>query len=349
MKNPEDWVRPEVQALDPYTAARHLHGKAGRLLLDANENAFGSSVPEIDPELHRYPDPHCGELRAGLARWLGVEPAALWIGNGSDEALDLLMRTFVDPGADVTISTPTYGMYAIAARAHGASVRESPLDEDFDLDVQTTLRSARNSRLIFLCTPNNPTGNCLSTPRILELAERHDGMVIVDEAYVEFSGEPSLAPRVREHRNLAVLRTFSKAWGLAGARVGYMIADPAVVERIDRINLPYPLNALSTAAACRALERIEAMQRTVRRIIEERTRLVQRLEALGFTTLPSDANFVLARIPEARRVYRRLAEDYGIIVRDRSALPRLEDGLRITVGRPEENDQLLAALEEICA
>ena len=345
--SPESWVRPHLRRFAPYTCARHLYREG--LFLDANENAYGTLVPEMDAELHRYPDPQCTELRSGLAEWLGVDPERIWIGNGSDEGLDLVMRTFVEPGERVVVAGPTYGMYAIAAEAHGARPVDVALDEKFDLDERATLPAATDAQAIFLCSPNNPTGNLLDPARVARLADGFDGILVVDEAYVEFADGPSLVTATEAHRNLVVLRTFSKAWGLAGARVGYLVADPQVIEYLDRVNLPYPLGRLSLRAALGALRRSDAMQATRAEVIAERGRLAGRLGDLGFHVFPSQANFLLVRIPGARAVYRRLAEEFGIIVRDRSDLPRLEDCLRITVGRPEDTDRLCSALEAIRA
>lgn len=346
-KSPDAWVRPHVKRLAPYTAARHLYREG--LFLDANENPYGTLAPEFGADLHRYPDPYSGELRCALAEWLGVEPERIWIGNGSDEGLDLLIRTFVEPAEEVVVVTPTYGMYRITAEAHGAGVREVPLDGTFDLDLTATLDAARGAKAVFLCSPNNPTGNLLSADRLTRLAEGFDGLVVVDEAYVEFADGPSLVSATPTHRNLVVLRTFSKAWGLAGARVGYLVADAGVVEYLDRVNLPYPLSAPAQGAARATLRRSSQMQVTRMRIVAERERLARRLADLGYEVFPSQANFVLVRIPGARRVYRRLAEEFGLVVRDRSDVPRLEDCLRVSVGRPEDTDRLCAALEAIGA
>ncbi len=347
--SPEAWVRTHIRSLAPYTAARNVYGSGDRIYLDANESPYESVTAELAPGLNRYPDPRCSSLRLALADWLNVRPESLWIGNGSDEALDLLLRTFVEPGERVIICTPTYGMYGITARAHAATVREVPLDDKFDLDEGAVLKAAAGAKLVFICSPNNPTGNRLSRERVVRLLDGFGGgLVVVDEAYVEFSADPSLVELVGERRNLAVLRTFSKAWGLAGARIGYLVADPVVVDFVDRVNLPYPLSALSAAAAEMALRGATISFERVAAIVEERDRLVERLSGLRLGVFPSDANFVLVRVPDAKRVYRRLAEDYRIVVRDRSNVPRLEDCLRISVGRPEDTDRLCAALEEIC-
>jgi histidinol-phosphate aminotransferase len=347
MKNPEAWVRPHIKTLAPYTAARDLYGSGQRVFLDANENPYSIATDDIAGALNRYPDPRSSELRNALAERLGVEADRVWIGNGSDEALDLILRVFVDPGSAVVICTPTYAMYEIAARANAVQLREAPLDAGFDLDVPATLAAAAEAKVIFLCSPNNPTGNCLSRDRIEEIAAAFDGLLVIDEAYVEFSRSEPLTELVRSHRNVLLLRTFSKAWGLAGARVGYFVADPLVVDFIDRINLPYPLSAPSQAAARQALARADGIQERIAAILSERERLASRLADLGLEVLPSDANFLLVRVANAREVYRRLAEEYQVVVRDRSSVPRLTDCLRITVGRPDETDRLCSALEEI--
>jgi histidinol-phosphate aminotransferase len=299
--------------------------------------------------LNRYPDPTCGELRRPLAEWLCVEPERIWIGNGSDEGLDRIVRAFVEPGEPVVIAEPTYGMYRIVAETHGAHIRDAALDGAFDVDPEAVLAVAGGAKAVFLCSPNNPTGNDLSADRVTRLAEAFDGLVVVDEAYVEFSERPSLAPRTREHRNLVVLRTFSKAWGLAGARVGYLVADPEVIGYLNRVSLPYPLSVTSLRAAAAALTRVNEMEATRARILAERARLAARLAAMGYPVFPSQANFLLVRVPAAREVYRRLAGEFGIIVRDRSRLPRLDDCLRVSVGRPKDTERLCAALETIRA
>ena len=349
MSAPRDWARRHIRELEPYAAARDLFLGEARLYLDANESPYATTAPQPVFGLERYPDPRCSGLRSALADYLDVEPRCLWIGNGSDEGIDLLLRSFVEPGEVVVVCTPTYGLYEIAARAHGARVIEAPLDDGFDVDVDGTLERAAGARAIFLCSPNNPTGNRMERGRIEQLLAAFDGPLVLDEAYVEFSAEPSLVEMVGHGRNLVVLRTFSKAWGLAGARVGYMVADPELIELIDRINLPYPLSSLSAAAARGALSERGLMRARVARLLAERKRLADRLQGLGFEVFPSDANFLLGRVERASDVFDRLAHEFRIVVRDRSGLARLEDCLRITVGRPEENDRLCAALEEILA
>ena len=349
MREPQSWARRHVRDLVPYTAARHLYGveAEGLVLLDANENPYSCPAGDVGTALNRYPDPGCTRLRSALAAWLEAGPERIWVGNGSDEALALLIRVFAAPGEAVTVCSPTYGMYAVAAAASGVRALEAALDEGFDLDVAATLDTARETRMIFACSPNNPTGNLLSEDRVLAMAAGFDGPVIVDEAYVEFSGSASLARHLRRYRNLVVLRTFSKAWGLAGARVGYIVADPEIVELVSRIALPYPLNALSAAAALAALRQPEVMGEQVARIVNARDRLAARLTALDLEVLPSQANFVLVRVPGAKAIQRRLVEAFGIVVRYRGSLPRLENYLRVSVGTPEDTERLCKALKEI--
>lgn len=349
MSGPRSWARPHVRDLVPYTAARHLHGVDADelLLLDANENPYSRRVEALALDLNRYPDPRCRRLRSALAAWLDLAPERIWVGNGSDEALDLLIRVFAAPDDAVTVCSPTYGMYAIAAAASGVRVREVPLDELFDLDVELTLERAKGSRIIFVCSPNNPTGNLLSEDRLLALAAGFDGPIVVDEAYVEFSGSPSLARHLQRYRNLIVLRTLSKAWGLAGARVGYMVADPEVVRLVTGVALPYPLNALSAAAALATLRQPRAMEEQVHRLVAARERLATRLTALDLEVLPSRANFLLVRVPGAKEIQQQLAENFRIVVRDRGSLPRLAGCLRMSVGTPAENRRLCTALEEV--
>ncbi len=338
-------VRPHLHDVEPYTTARSRH--LGGILLDANETSFGPLAPEADPELHRYPDPSSPGLKAALSRLAGTDPDRLWVGNGSDEAIDVLVRALAAPGDRVVVAAPTYGVYGARARTHGARVEEVRLDADFDLDVDRTAAAAEDAKLVFLCSPNNPTGNLLSEDRILELVRRTRCLVAVDEAYVEFSPRPSLAARAGDPERLAVLRTFSKAWGLAGARVGWLAGHPALVRVLDVVGLPYPLSRPAARAALRALEREEEMERRVRRVREERRRLRAGLDELGLEVAPSDANFLLFFVPGPGGVQRRLADEHGVVVRDRSGLPGLEGALRVTVGTPEENERFLEGLQEV--
>lgn len=338
-------IRPHLDDVEPYTTARSRH-RAGTLL-DANENALGPLAPGEDPEIHRYPDPASRRLRSALSEHAGVPADRIWLGNGSDEAIDVLIRTVVPPGGRVAVAVPTYGVYAARAAVHDARVVEARLDGDYDLDVDRTVEAARDAPLVFVCSPNNPTGNLLDRSRILELVERTRSLVAVDEAYVEFADRPSLAARAGEIPRLAVLRTFSKAWGLAGARVGWLAGHPVLVRHLRLAGLPYPLSRPAERAARRALERAGEMAQRVRRIRRERRRLRRGLQGMGLTVAPSDANFLLFFVADPSGVQRRLAEEHDVVVRDRSGLAGLAGALRVTVGAPEENDRFLEGLEEV--
>jgi histidinol-phosphate aminotransferase len=329
-------------------SARHLAQEG--IFFDANENAFGSVLAEADAralrlgeKLNRYPDPLQRDLRSALAAYVGARAEQVFAGSGSDEAIDCLLKAFVEPGEAVVVCTPTYGMYAIAATLHGAKVREAPLDGAFDLDVNAVLRQGRNAKLVFCCSPNNPTGNLLSRDRVFALCEELKGLVVLDEAYLEFAKEPSLASEIERRSNLVVLRTLSKAWGLAAARVGYAVAAADVVSYLLKVKMPYNMNKLSEGAAMAALARTERLAELKERILAERDRLAGRLGRLGARVYPSEANFLLTRVPGAAEAAKALAER-GLIVRTWSREPRLENCIRITVGRPEENDKLLEAL-----
>lgn len=338
-------LRPHLEDVEPYVTARSRF--LGGVLLDANENPHGSPVPETGADLHRYPDPANAELRAALAERAGVPPAAIWVGNGSDEAIDLLVRLLVSPGERVVVAAPSYGVYRARAELHAAEVVAAPLDAGWDLDVERTAELAADAKLVFLCSPNNPTGNPLTADWILELVERCPALVAVDEAYGEFSEAPSLAPRTADVPRLAVLRTFSKAWGLAGARVGWLAGDPELVAHLRRAGLPYPLSKLSARAALAALQRKDEVRGRLDRILRERGRVRERLEALGLTVAPSDANFLLFFVADPAAVQRRLAEEHGVVIRDRSGLAGLAGALRVTIGTREENDRFLSGLEDV--
>jgi len=339
-------VRKNVRDLKPYASARSLYTKG--VFFDANENALGSVV-ELSgvPELNRYPDPTAGELRKAIAAYVGVEPKNIFVGNGSDEAIDLLIRVFVEPTEAVVILEPTYGMYRVAAETAGVEVRACFLTDDFRVDLKALEQISSGAKLLFACSPNNPTGNLFTFEEVRAMCRQFKGIVVVDEAYIEFASQPSFAPKVREIENLVVLRTFSKAWGLAGIRVGYAIADARVVSYMDRIKAPYNLNRVSASLALQALKNEEKMLEMLKTVLSERTRVASALKAMKFSVYDSEANFLLVQYPGISKVAKVLAEKNGLIVRDFGSKERLEDKIRITIGKPEENDQLLAALKEL--
>ncbi|MDR3447888.1 MULTISPECIES: histidinol-phosphate transaminase [unclassified Dyella] len=344
-----DLAREEIRALQPYSSAR-MEASGGRVLLNANESAW---APPGDHDLscNRYPDPQPAALVDALAQLYGVRASQVLVGRGSDEAIDLLVRAFCRAGQDaIAIQPPTFGMYAVSARIQNAGVVTVSLDADFRLDADTVLATMTPAiKLVFVCTPNNPTGQLVPLSDVERLARELRGraLVVVDEAYIEFSDAPSAASLLDRYDNLAVLRTLSKAWALAGARVGMLLANEDVIALLRRIMAPYPLPSPCVALALEALS--EAGQVAARSHIaivrEQRARMALALAgAPGVRqVLPSQANFLAVRFDEAGAVYRCLLEA-GIVVRDIQRYPQLEDALRITIGKPEENDRVLDVL-----
>ncbi|KKW45567.1 MAG: Histidinol-phosphate aminotransferase [Candidatus Kaiserbacteria bacterium GW2011_GWA2_58_9] len=342
----DNLVRKNVKNLKPYASARSLYQEG--VFFDANENALGSTVTVPDvPDLNRYPDPKSADLRKAIAAYVGVDPAQVFVGNGSDEAIDLLIRVFVEPNEAVIIVEPTYGMYKVAAETAGVEIRPWPLTGSFQLDLSSLGTVSAGAKLIFSCSPNNPTGNLLPIEDVRGLCSKFKGIVVLDEAYIEFASQPSLAEKVREIENLVVLRTFSKAWGLAGIRVGYAIAHPKVIGYMDRIKAPYNLGRVSAALAQRALKNKDDMLRMRERILAERLRVARELKEVNFNVFESEANFLLVQYPGMSKIATILAEEYGLIIRDFSGRERLEDCARITIGTPEQNDRLVETLKKI--
>lgn len=344
MMHLEQLVRPNILALKPYSSARdEFHGMA-TVYIDANENSLGSPV---ETDYSRYPDPQQWVLKEGIARLKGVTPEQIFLGNGSDEAIDLLLRAFCEPGRDhIILLPPTYGMYRVQANIDGVAIREAPLTPDF-LPEATAVRLATDghSKLLFLCSPNNPSGNCLPQAFLREMLESFPGLVVIDEAYIDFSTKGTALDWLSEYPNLVVLQTFSKAWGLAGLRVGMAFAHPFVIQILNKIKYPYNLSLANIRIACEALEQAGQVQEKVALLLSERARLERELPTLGCIekVFPSDANFLLVRTTDADGLYRYLSER-GIIVRNRTRELHCHNCLRITVGAPAENDALLAAL-----
>lgn len=337
-----DLVRPNVQALQPYSCARDEYsGKAARVFLDANESPYNAP-------LNRYPDPLQQEVKAELSRVKGIRPDCIFLGNGSDEAIDLVLRIFCVPGTDnVVAPDPTYGMYSVCAAVNDVEYRRVPLRmPDFALRAEDLLAVCnRRTKALFLCSPNNPTGNLLERDEMLRLVETFDGMVVVDEAYGDFSGAPSWLREIPTHPNLIVLQTFSKAWASAGARLGIAMAVPEVVDYFNKVKYPYNVNTLTQQHALEMLRRRFDVERWVRRTLDEREKVVRAVRQLPFYVCdyPTDANFFLVKMEGATRIYDYLVRE-GIIVRNRSTVRLCDDCLRITIGLPNENNELLAAL-----
>ena len=344
----DNLVRPNIKALKPYRAARHDH--VSGVLLDANENSFGSALSFEGLELNRYPDPYQLALRGKLGLLYGVQSENIFLGVGSDEAIDLLIRIFCEPTSDsILVIEPTYGMYRVAAGINNVEVRSVLLTDDFQIDLPATLNAlGPRTKIIFCCSPNNPTANMLRREDILALCSQAHALVVVDEAYLDFADSPSLSDRVNSVPNLVILRTLSKAWGLAGIRLGCAIADPAIISLLLKIKAPYNINDLTSAEALKALENGALIKRTTAAIIAERGRLAEDLHSIPYIrqVFPSDANFLLVRCENAPAVHALLAQK-GIIVRDRSSEPKLANCLRITVGTPEQNDLLIKTMKEL--
>ncbi|MCS6807584.1 MAG: histidinol-phosphate transaminase [Bacteroidota bacterium] len=377
MRPLHELVRKHILSLTPYSSARSeypTHGSTvattlATIFLDANENAFGSPN---GMHINRYPDPLQTVLKRKIVEVKGLPSEyehRIFLGNGSDEPIDLLMRIFCEPctydttgaqqaGDEIIITPPTYGMYDVSAAIHHVAVRHVPLVRSitgkhgiFVLDADAVL-AARTPRtkLIMLCSPNNPTGNVLEKHAVMRIIEHFDGIVVLDEAYIDFAPEHSFLPMLAEFPNLVILQTLSKAWGMAALRLGMAFADTAIIRLLNAVKPPYNVNLLTQEAACKALDNQTWYARVVHDTIRERERIVRELTELESVecVFASNANFVLVRISCAHWMYEQLVQR-GIIVRDRSRAVLCEDCLRITVGTPEENAQLLRALRELQA
>ncbi|HDR89313.1 MAG TPA: histidinol-phosphate transaminase [Bacteroidetes bacterium] len=334
-------IRKNIRELKPYSSARLEHPSGRAVFLDANENPFNAP-------LNRYPDPLHRELRRKIAEELQVASEMIFTGNGSDEAIDLLYRATCDPGIHNVVGIdPTYGMYRVAAAVHGTEYREVPLNDDFSLQPGRVLeKTDPKTRLIFLCSPNNPTGNLLSRDAMRELIERFEGLVVVDEAYIDFAPHGSMIPFLNRYPNLVIMQTFSKARAAAGIRLGMALASPDLIAVFDRIKAPYNLNTLTLEVGMEILSRGREKEIWIRTILQERKRLVDFLTGQPEVekVFPSDANFILVRFRNAGKMKGWL-ERQGIIVRDRSGETGCEGCLRITVGSREENERLIKQIQ----
>lgn len=344
----EKLVRTNIKNLKPYTSARGKYSDG--ILLDANENAFGSVVKSDVKNLNRYPDPNQIELRKTLSDYLGVDSSNLFFGIGSDEIIDLIIRIFCEPGkSNVILPCPTYGMYEVACSINDVEVRKCTLDRNFDIDVDSTLKVIDdNSRIIFLCSPNNPTGNLLNRNRIKFLAQSFNGIIFIDEAYIDISEQHSFLPELKHYKNIIIIRTFSKAWGMAAARCGYCIAVEAVINLLFKVKAPYSINKFTEAAVLEALKNVNKKNGLVERILLEKEKLITELNSLEnvIEVYPSDANFLLVKMKDAELVFNKLNEK-EIRVRFFNHHPALDNCLRITIGKEEENHLLTEALKEL--
>ncbi|MCF8459413.1 MAG: histidinol-phosphate transaminase [Flavobacteriales bacterium] len=335
-------VRKNVRNLKPYSSARDEFKGSASVWLDANENPNNNG-------LNRYPDPLQKKLKARISELKNVPTENIFLGNGSDEAIDLLFRGFCEPRKDkAVICSPTYGMYQVSADINDVEMVELPLTLDWHLPLEhlRSLFSDDYMKLIFICSPNNPTGNSMNRQEILTLVSEFNGLVVVDEAYIDFSETESLTSELGKFNNLVVLQTLSKAWGLAGIRLGMAFANSEVIDVLNRIKPPYNVNQLTQEVALKELADEAAFKKEVDAILSERTRLKTELSKLKRVEKihPSDANFLLVKFVKAKAVYKALTEQ-GIVVRDRSKVAY--GCLRITIGTSEENTQLLAELKKL--
>ena len=344
MRTLKELTRPNVWALKPYSSARDEYsGVEASVFLDANENPY--NTPN-----NRYPDPLQRELKALIAPLKGVKEENIFLGNGSDEAIDLVFRAFCRPGVDNVVAIdPTYGMYQVCAEVNDVEYRKMLLDVYYQFKASSLLSAIdENTKAIFVCSPNNPTGNSLCRKEIESLLKRFDGLVIVDEAYIDFSSSESLLKDLDKYPNLIVLQTFSKAWGCAAIRLGMAFASPEIIGIFNKIKYPYNVNRLTQEEAIKVLQHPETIKGWVNTLLEERTRVMEEFVKLSccVRVFPTDANFFLAKVYEATQIYNYLVSE-GIIVRNRTNVALCNDCLRITIGTKEENEALLEALRKV--
>ena len=343
--NIETLVRKNVSSLKPYSSARdEFTGETSDMVfLDANENPFETNV-------NRYPDPQQRTLKQEIASQKEISPSQMLLGNGSDEVLDLIFRAFCEPKQDNIITMPpTYGMYRVLAGINDVENREIILQDNFEPNVEAVLDAQdENSKLLFICSPNNPTGNAFSEDAILELIQGFKGLVVVDEAYIDFSEKPSWVNRLSEFPNLIVTQTLSKAYGMAGIRLGICFASAEIISVLNKIKPPYNVNELTQQSALTRLTKGEEVKNEVESILEEKIKLKEVILELPFVSevFPSDANFLLVRVDDAGKRYDQLIQK-GIVVRNRSSQPLCEQTLRFTVGTPDENRLLIKTLKEL--
>ena len=343
MKRLQDLVRPNIWALKPYSCARdEFKGMKADVFLDANENPYPNGV-------NRYPDPLQEQLKQAISPMKGVPVENIFLGNGSDEAIDLPFRIFCRPGKDNVVAIdPTYGMYEVCADVNDVEYRKVPLTEDFDLDTDALLSACDdNTKIIFICSPNNPTGNAFQREKIERVIKEFQGIVIVDEAYSDFSSQRPLRLDIQKYPNLIVLATFSKAWAAAGIRLGMAFASTDIIGLFNKVKYPYNVNILTQQRAMEILGNATLLQRHISMILEERDTLIKAVSLLPIckNVFATDANFFLAKVTDADGIYHYLVEK-GIVVRNRNKVHLCGDCLRITIGTKDENTKLLAALRQ---
>ena len=341
----EKLIRDNIRKLTPYSSARHEFKGEASVFLDANENSFGSPLPE---SFNRYPDPLQWQLKFELAKIKGVPAEYIFVGNGSDEVIDLAYRIFCNPKKDnVIICPPTYGMYEVSANINDVEIRKVNLTEDFQLDVDGILAATdQNTKLLFICSPNNPTGNNMRRTDVELLLNNFKGLVIIDEAYINFSRQKTFIQELTEYENLVVMQTLSKAWGLASLRLGLAFASLPIIEIFNKVKPPYNINKASQALAIEALQNTQQVNDWIKQTVEQRELLIKELSGFSFVKkiFESDANFLLVRVQDANALYNYLSQN-KIIVRNRSKEIMCDNCLRITIGTPEENLDLVKAFK----
>ncbi len=343
MKSLQELTRPNIWSLAPYSSARNEYaGREARVFLDANENPYNQPY-------NRYPDPLQLELKAILSKVKGVPAENIFLGNGSDEAIDLPYRCFCEPGIDNVVAIePTYGMYKVCADINNVEYRPVLLDDNYQITADKLLAATDgHTKIIWLCTPNNPTGNCLYYKEVVKVIEQFDGLVIVDEAYSDFSAQPTFRSMLLKYPNLIVLNTMSKAWGCAAIRLGMAFASAEIIGLFNKVKYPYNVNLLTQQQALEALKDPYEVDKWVKILLQERTRMVDAFELLPICekVYPTDANFFLAKMTDAPKIYDYLV-DKGIIVRNRHRVQLCQNCLRITIGTKTENNELIAALRQ---
>lgn len=344
--NLQSILRENVKNLIPYSSARDEFKGSASILLDANENSFGTPLSDA---YNRYPDPLQLSLKERISKVKGVPAKNMFLGNGSDEAIDILIRAFCRPEVDnIVILPPTYGMYEVSAAINDVEVKKVNLDSDFQLNLDAISEAIdKNTKIVFICSPNNPTGNSIFREDVETIMSNFNGLVVVDEAYINYSRSKSFIQELTEYSNLVVLQTFSKAWGMAGLRLGMAFASEEIIEVFNKIKPPYNVNQATQVLALEALDKVYMVNNWIRDTVKERGILSNILEELPFVdrVFPSDANFILVKTEDANAIYNYLTSK-GIVVRNRSKVELCEGCLRITIGTPEENQQLVSVLKE---
>lgn len=342
----ENLIRGNIKKLTPYSSARDEFSGEANVFLDANENSLGSPLTKW---YNRYPDPHQRALKEKISMVKGIGSEHIFLGNGSDECIDLLFRSFCEPGKDnIIICPPTYGMYEVSANINDVEIKTAPLLEDFQLDlVHLENLINENTKLIWLCSPNNPTGNSMHRVDIETVLNNFNGIVVIDEAYINFAKQKSFLQELTEYPNLVVMQTFSKAWGLAGLRLGMAFASAAIIEVLNKVKPPYNINQATQELAVKALEEAGQVNDMIKLLVDMRDALSEVFLSMPTVekVYPSDANFILVRIKEARKIYEFLLSK-GIVLRDRSNVKLCEECLRITVGTEKENTILVDAMQD---